>query len=433
MPVTIKPASHDASTTPVKKLTQDTHGLLKQAYPEGSQEPEQILQTSFAHANPKDSNVCSSTNGFVCTAIEAYDKHYHLTIRPDDVWFAILSQLSVYITANAKESRGKFVSHEGKEDLTVDEHHGDCEKFAEESARGIEKNVTNPELRKWIMPAFTTTTATDAILASIPITGDFSKRVDVIDRYECGLSSVTLLGEMSDWKELYRKLDKLEAFGVEPAQFGCLLKPVISRFIESFHDPTSKNVVQFWGDMISDEFSGSAKYDGWITAFCFWSEQGENFNDRHMQFRGGRGYNLDGMVYHTIDSEDIHASVPVKLNNWNELATIMLPGSIGTQHTSSNGTSTESDVDSETSVSGWGMSTEKEVVEETGEISKAGPGNSAEDTEPTNSTSNQGSATLPEDSPSPNPSPVAAASAKKPGLMSRLANLFSRTEISKER
>lgn len=433
MPVTIKPISHGASTLPSTRTTQDLTSLLRQARTEHSQECEQIDRFCFTNAD-LDSKFCFSANGFVSTAIEAYNKHYHLTIRPEDVWFAILSQLSLWINANAEEARGIFVAHEGKKDLVVGLQQGnDNGEFAEQMTREIEKSATDPELREWIMPAFTTTTATDAVVATILIMGDLPKRVQFIGCSERGIPSVTLLGELSDWEELHTKLDKLETFGTEPAQFGCLLKPVISRFIESFHDPTSKNVVQFWDRMVSDECSNSGACGGWISAFCFWSEQGENLNDRHIQFRGGRGYNLDGMVYHTIASDEIppgYAYLPVKVNDdGNKVATIIVAGSLGTKYTSSDGASAGSGagLDSVNPVSGWGMFVKKGGADETAKASEAGPGNSADESEPTISTSNEQAFALPEDI----PSPVAATSGKKPGLMSRLANLFSRTDISK--
>ncbi|KAI0828585.1 hypothetical protein BC628DRAFT_1363354 [Trametes gibbosa] len=36
----------------------------------------------------------AKSNGFVHTVLQAYADHHHLVIRPDDVWIAILSQLS---------------------------------------------------------------------------------------------------------------------------------------------------------------------------------------------------------------------------------------------------------------------------------------------------------------------------------------------------
>lgn len=49
--------------------------------------------------------------------IEAYSNHCHLEIRPEDVWFAIIAQLSFYINRHAEELRGKFVPFEGEKEL----------------------------------------------------------------------------------------------------------------------------------------------------------------------------------------------------------------------------------------------------------------------------------------------------------------------------
>lgn len=160
-------------------------------------------------------------------------------------------------------------------------------------------------------------------------------------------SFITLLGEQSEWQELYKKLDKLETFGDEPAQFGNLLKPIISRFVESFQDPTSIRIVEFWNRMISAQHLSSGSggdsvdYDGWVSAFCFWNVQGENLNDRHTQLRGGRGYNFDGVIYQTINSREIppgYASLPTKVgHDGKELGYIMIAGSVGMQFANAGG------------------------------------------------------------------------------------------------
>jgi hypothetical protein len=74
-----------------------------------------ILQgTAF----PKE-NILSSENGFVYAATRAYNGHHHLILRPDDIWLSIMTQFSFYINARAEEFRDKFVSFDGKKELTV--------------------------------------------------------------------------------------------------------------------------------------------------------------------------------------------------------------------------------------------------------------------------------------------------------------------------
>jgi hypothetical protein len=55
-----------------------------------------------------------ASNDFVNTVLKAYNQHYHLVIRPEDVWFSILVQLNVYINAHAEELRSMFVAHSGQ-------------------------------------------------------------------------------------------------------------------------------------------------------------------------------------------------------------------------------------------------------------------------------------------------------------------------------
>ncbi|CAF9907810.1 hypothetical protein IMSHALPRED_006504 [Imshaugia aleurites] len=430
MPVTIKTASHRASKTMhnvsgLPSLLDTTH-----------------ISNSFSSYNKvKNSNVIVSANGFVHAAIDAHRGNHHLSIRPEDVWFAILSQLNIWINANAEEARVKFIAHEGKNDLTVTfpRSSGELEELASEMARKIEKTIINPELMEWIMPTFTTTNATDTIVASTLIMGAVERHFKTYFHglRGCRLPSVNLLGEQSDWEELYKKLDKLESFGVEPAQFGTLLKPIVSRFVGTFQHPTNIKIVEFWNHMISAQHQSSGsgeyvEYEGWISAFCFWNEQ-ENMKDRHIQFRGGRGYNLDDVIYHTIDTREIppgYASLPAKVGlDGKEHDCIMVAGSVGMQLASAGGGGTfpfyglfsGPGFDSVSPKSDWWMFR----VSEISEANAASQENLADGTEPTESASHQQSAISPEVRYVNDTS-----RSKNDGLMSRLANLFSRADIS---
>ena len=77
----------------------------------------QLIQSSFQDG--ADATFRPATNGFVYAAIQAYSEHRHLAIRPEDVWLAILTQLSSYINAHSEELRGSFVAHEGKKELVI--------------------------------------------------------------------------------------------------------------------------------------------------------------------------------------------------------------------------------------------------------------------------------------------------------------------------
>jgi len=110
MPVTIRQSPHDANELNPRDLYGDpvepvakALDLLVRSCPEEAKKihKDNIIQTSFADITTEYC-VYSSSNGFVDTIVEAYNHHQHLKLRPDDVWFAILSQLNIYINGNAE-------------------------------------------------------------------------------------------------------------------------------------------------------------------------------------------------------------------------------------------------------------------------------------------------------------------------------------------
>ncbi len=358
--VTIRPAGHGANFVhhnyPPSK---DPLDLAQNACPKEYDLCSELLGSSFG--SELESTTLSSSNGFVKSAIEAYNRHYHLRIRPDDVWFAILTQLSFYINAHAEELRGKFVAHEGKKELVV-KYDGtrytvDYGIFAKEMTQEIEKNIVDPELREWALPAFTTTTDNDLVVASVLLMGVVQKYFDYKLVLFCGLPSVTLLGEKADWELILKRLDKLETFGAEPSRFCALLKPVVSRFVQSFDDPTSEEVIDFWQRIahLNSGGSGPSYYSGWITAFCFWDKDGktllrnlaaypeerEDVRWKDASWKNSRYPELilDGAAYHQIDTSDVpvgFSSVPVKIDdNGLLLDALMIAGSVGISVSSS--------------------------------------------------------------------------------------------------
>ena len=276
-------------------------------------------------------------------AIKAYSEHHHLQIRPEDVWFAIISQFNFYVNAHAEDLRHLFVAHHDKKELEVkfgfgDRFSVDYGLFARKMSDLIDKNVVDPELRSWALPAFSTTTEHDKIVASVLLMGMTQKYFTFKCTILCGLPSVTLLGEKADWSRLYDRLAKLEEYGKEPSDFARMLRPVISRFVRSFEKPTSAETTQFWQQIANHISGGSGPsyYTGWITAFCFWDAEGRRLHQRQ---RRGDELELDGVKYYMVDSDEVppgYSTVPVTIDdNGDVFAATMIAGSVGITCTAS--------------------------------------------------------------------------------------------------
>jgi hypothetical protein len=306
-----------------------------------------MIHSSFTDlSNSTTPSIYASSNGFVRGAISAYNQHHHLVLRPEDVWFSILTQLNLYINKNAEELRHMFVTHEGKKELKVKRLDYEWGEFAKTMTHIMAANIVDSSLREWIMPSFTTTTDTDRVVASVVMMGALQEYFSYKFCVCCGLPSVTLLGEKRDWEAILTKLERIPTFGKQPTQWYQLLKPVIARFVGTFDAPESEQTKDFWQKIAhySGGGSGPTYLSGWITAFCFWSEKGTllfpaegiapedtvmktYFGDKTPRLA------LDGVLYHRIDSSDVppgYVSVPVKVDdNGNEYNTFMVAGSVG--------------------------------------------------------------------------------------------------------
>ena len=382
MPITIKPATHQANPIKNSNPVEDSLDYLTRACRREGKQCHSLLQSSFdlSPSTIPNTPIYPSQNGFVRAAISAYSSHHHLRVRPEDIWFAILSQLSLWINAHATEKsvRRKFVSFEGKKELKVtfesgDRYSIDWGVFAQLICGLIEKNVVDKELREWMMPAFSTTTEQDTIVASVLMMGAVQKFFDYKCCVRCGLPSVTLLGVKSDWELILQRLEKLSTFGEEPAQFYRLLKPVISRFVKSFNEPESEDTISFWQRIAHFQARGSGPsyYSGWITAFCFWDEKGKSmfslFGQKKAEEKKNEPGNdawtekkhlsLDGVQYHRIESDEVppgYTSVPVKVvDNGNEFDALMVAGSVGIKASSSESGGKGGELDTMSPESGW--------------------------------------------------------------------------------
>ncbi|KAF5611760.1 DUF4419 domain protein [Fusarium tjaetaba] len=334
MPVTFSVVNHLATTWTTSKV-ETTESLLRGTSPRDYRRCQRIIRTSVTPSLLQENHISPSRNGLVWSAYHAYSQHHHLTIRPEDVWFSILTQLSFFINANAEELRSFFVAHEGKKELTVFEaatlETANIGALAQQLAGLVSKNVKDPELGDWVMPSFSTTTDTDRVVASVLFMGAMQKYFSYGMCLTCGIPSVTLLGEISDWEAILTRLDRLDLLGKEPTEFAEMLRPILKHMIISFEKPDDAEIKRFWNTIATriPADSGIDYITGWITAFCFWDEEGKS-KYRHATVLGE-------VAYPSVDIDKVPlgvASVPVEINdNGNIIPSMMVAGSFGIQAT----------------------------------------------------------------------------------------------------
>ncbi|PNP55157.1 hypothetical protein THARTR1_04846 [Trichoderma harzianum] len=207
-------------------------------------ESRQVLFQSFEDMEKDNVYLVPYGNGFVDRIIRAFQQDLHLTLRPDDVWLSIVVQFNFYVNGHAEEMRRFFVTHEGKKQLVVNTGpvsplSVDFDTLARAFTDLIQENVTEPDLKSWMLPNFSTTTSEDVTTTAIVMMATVKSYFEFIAMGGCGFPSVTLLGERADWVNLLEKVAKLATFGDELSAWSKILTKVMEKMVETFDKPDS--------------------------------------------------------------------------------------------------------------------------------------------------------------------------------------------------
>ncbi|ENH71712.1 hypothetical protein FOC1_g10003956 [Fusarium oxysporum f. sp. cubense race 1] len=306
--------------------------LFSRSCPEEAENTASLLASSFDDLEGR--NVFPSSDGFVRGAVEAWAKHEHLILRPDEIWFEVLAQMNVYMSTHSEALRHLFVDHSGREKITV-------EGFSWDGIIGafrgeIQSRVKTEWLLEWITPGFSTSTAQDDVTATVLMMGLMQHFFEFEGMVVCGIPSVTLLGEREDWVKLGEKVEMLKEFGDEAAGFAERLRPIMKRFVSSWDVDTEGGEGDgerrlFWEQIVRAKKKwscgeGASEWDvsGWITGFMHWDRDGKVEEEKKEEVQIGIFPNdwsitIDGQSYVPCTLSDIsigYAKAPLTMKNY---------------------------------------------------------------------------------------------------------------------
>ncbi len=297
-----------------------------------------------------------SSGSVVRGALEAWAQHQHLVLRPDEVWFEVLTQLNFYMSAHAEDVRHLFVNFDGQQEIIVKAY--TWRDVVASFAGEIQKRVKTDWLQAWIMPGFSTSTQDDGMTATVLMMGLVKQYFTFTGGIICGLPKVTLLGSRRDWARLSRKLDRLHEFGKEPAAYAENLRPIFNRFVRTFDEPNSQDIRTFWRQIVRAEHHstcgvGPIEYSvtGWVMGLLHWNEHGDlRVPEPHPNSPDAAAVDsarppsgivtLDGVAYHPHPMDKLpvgYAKVPMKMLDFPTHGTdsdaFLLAGNIGVNRT----------------------------------------------------------------------------------------------------
>lgn len=314
----------------------------------------QVLMAVYDDSTFQTANqVLPSSESFVRGALQAWAEHLHLVLRPDEVWFTILSQLFFYVGSHRNETAAIYNPPlPGAEPMTLTDF--EWFRVIQDFKYEAESHCRAPWLMLWAMPNFTTSTVVDEMTSTVFMLGQneahlAGRRPDNGRRPACGLPSVTLQGAQDDWAEILRKLDRLPAFGPQATAYKDQLTPILQRFIDSFVAPDSVSTRRFWNQIVTATGAnpacpGAPAHDtvsGWLSGFFYWTATGQRLarhNGTPSAFSKPAAITtLDNVTYGAVAITDLpiaYARAPFILrdfNNTDKFEAYVLTGTLGKQ------------------------------------------------------------------------------------------------------
>ncbi|KAG9398847.1 hypothetical protein AC1031_014165 [Aphanomyces cochlioides] len=197
----------------------------------------EIGAQDILQALPIKASFATSKSGFVLGAIQAYNQHHNLVIRPDDVWLAIMVQFGFFVNGNAETLHDSLVRHQGQKELREDGfgtlYSADYGGMATQMIGKMEEHPVDPSMGEWILPSFSTTTDHDRIVGSVVVMATMKKYFKYTFGLMCGIPNVTLLGTVEDWEAVRSRVDHLKQFGGHMVEWVETLSGVLDQFVAS--------------------------------------------------------------------------------------------------------------------------------------------------------------------------------------------------------
>ena len=171
-----------------------------------------------------------TSNGLVLAAVWAFKGHHPLELTPDAIFSTIMAGVSARVNADPERFRGRFVAHEGKMTLRVDDDSlvmgpgswdNDWERPVARLGELVMKNLSSENACRVLATRFSTTGAAQAAAHTMT----FMDVVKAFFSYQmcfiCGIPHIDIAGCKQDWEHLasghWPPADRPRSGGLEPA------------------------------------------------------------------------------------------------------------------------------------------------------------------------------------------------------------------------
>jgi hypothetical protein len=226
------------------------------------QQLEQRIESSMlAFSHEDDFQVVkSSTNHPLVSAVHlAFSEHRPLLLTPDIIWMTIAQGFAQHINNNAEALRDRFVTHSGKQTLTVTGDRKDWIAAVHQWSLLIRDRV-GADLYQLMTCNFSTTTPTIHTASQVVMMDAFKQYFDYRLYAICGIPSITLQGSVEDWQTIRERVEILSSYDL--SWWTQRLIPICEALISTAkgHPP-----LEFWQSIYKPEsVYGGDVITGWL-------------------------------------------------------------------------------------------------------------------------------------------------------------------------
>ena len=206
---------------------------------------------------------CDEDHGLLSAMLLAFYDHFPLRLSPDQIWITLARGFALHVNENAEQLRHRFVSHSGKEKLSVTrldfapgEDNPWPEVFDEFNDQLVERTGGLADL---VQADFSTTGPVERAVSNLMAMETFKAYFDYIMYAGCGIPSVTLTGTPEDWQKLRTRAQRFADYGLE--HWIEALDPILAEFEQA---KAGNPDTEFWQSMFRyHSGSGPAVMTGW--------------------------------------------------------------------------------------------------------------------------------------------------------------------------
>lgn len=208
------------------------------------------------------------THGFVNALHHSYAEHRPLELSPDAIWLLICQGFSIHLNQNYDALKKQVFKNTLPKQIYVRNDElvkGKSEDWADliEQFTLSADSLIYDEMSALVVPKFSTTTAVTTTAYRATMLNAVKENFQFMGGSGCGIPSITLLGNVNDWQEIYDNVDKFKSYGL--TEWVDALKPVLNEFLQAAKGNENN---EFW-KRIYKEVTVYGKYNisGWIIKF----------------------------------------------------------------------------------------------------------------------------------------------------------------------